>query len=55
MKHSHSCDSSDELEIGEVILVAQTGVGIDLESVVVPVESTEVESHFCGFISRSFQ
>lgn len=39
MKHSHSCHTSDELEIGEVILVAQAGVGVDLESVVVTAET----------------
>lgn len=39
MKHGHSCHTSDELEIGEVILVAQAGVGIDLESVVVPADT----------------
>lgn len=36
MKHSHSCHTADELEIGEVILIAQAGVWIYLESVVVP-------------------
>lgn len=39
MKHSHSCHTPDELEIGEVILVAQAGVGVDLESVVVAAET----------------
>lgn len=39
MKHSHSCHTSDELEIGEVILIAQAGVGVDLECVVVPAET----------------
>ena len=45
MKHGHSCNTSDELEVGEVILVAQARVGIDLESVVVPAD-TEEASHF---------
>lgn len=39
MKHSHSCHTPDELEIGEVILIAQAGVGVDLECVVVPAET----------------
>lgn len=37
MKHGHSRHTSNELEIGEVVLVAQAGVGVDLQSVVVPV------------------
>ena len=49
MKHGHSCNTPDELEIGEVILVAQARVGINLESVVVSGEtqdeSTQEESH----------
>lgn len=56
MKHSHSCHASDELEVGEVILIAQARVGIDLESVVVPEESRakKKKSHFHGFASRLF-
>lgn len=38
MEHGHSCHASDELEVGEVILVAQARVGVDLEGVVVPAE-----------------
>ena len=37
MEHSHSCHTSNELEIGEVVLITQTRVGVDLQSVVVPV------------------
>ncbi len=39
MKHGHPCHTSNELEIREVILVAQARVGIDLECVVVPAET----------------
>lgn len=49
MKHGHSCNTPNELEIGEVILIAQAGVGIYLESVVVSGEtqdeSTQEDSH----------
>lgn len=49
MKHGHPCNTPDELEIGEVILIAQAGVGIYLESVVVSGEtrdkSTQEKSH----------
>lgn len=41
MKHGHSCHTSDELEIGQVILIAQARVGVDLQSVVVPGERRE--------------
>lgn len=37
MKHGHSCHTSNELKIGEVVLITQTRVGVDLQSVVVPV------------------
>lgn len=43
MKHSHSCHTPDELEVGEVILIAKTRVGINLQGVVVPVENREEE------------
>ena len=36
MIHGHSRHTPDELKIGEVILITQARVGIDLESVVVP-------------------
>lgn len=36
MKHGHSCHTTDEFEIGEMILVAEARVGIDLESVIIP-------------------
>lgn len=37
MKHGHSRHTSNELEIGEVVLITQARVGVDLQSVVVPV------------------
>lgn len=38
MKHGHPRHAPDELEVGEVVLVAQAGVGVDLEGVVVPAQ-----------------
>lgn len=35
MKHGHSCHTTYELKIGEVIFVAEAGVGIDLKSVII--------------------
>ena len=36
VEHGHSRHATNELEVGEVVLVAQAGVGVDLEGVVVP-------------------
>lgn len=36
VKHGHSRHASNELEIGEVVLIAQARVGVDLQGVVVP-------------------
>lgn len=41
MKHSHSCHTTYELEIGEVVLIAKARVGIDLQSVVVPEQTQQ--------------
>lgn len=45
MKHGHSCHAPNELEVGEVVLITQTRVGVDLESIVVPVVKTTEEEH----------
>lgn len=41
MKHSHSRHTSDELEIGKMILIAEARIRIDLESVIVPDQRQE--------------
>lgn len=41
VKHGHSCNPSNKLEVGEVVFVAQARVGIDLESVVISGETRE--------------
>lgn len=51
MKHGHSCDTSNELEIGEVILIAQARVGIDLEGVVVPAQTRAQRKKVISIVS----
>lgn len=35
MVHSHACDPANELEVAEMLLVADSAVGVDLQGVVV--------------------
>ena len=35
MEHGHSSHTTNELEVGQVVLVTQARVGVDLEGVVV--------------------
>lgn len=36
MINSHACHTANELEVGKVVLITQTGVRVDLQCVVIP-------------------
>ena len=41
MENGHPSHAANELEVGEVVLIAQAGVGVDLESVVISEDHRE--------------